>query len=238
MTDVFESWRFWVRSLCVVALGVTAAAQAPLEFEVASIKRNTTNTVMPGPVSSVTSGQYWMSNVTAGTIILRGYPVDRPMDMLNLPDWVSGERYDILAKGKPGATADEQQRMWRALLADRFKLQAHYETRTQQGYHLVFARADRRLGSQLQPSSLDCTQSQPPINRETVAQAKGAAAFAMQRCSFMMVARAPLQPGRSRQRRPGLDSRRLVEHRPARCGPAHEAIRVRAASGRRSHHRE
>jgi uncharacterized protein (TIGR03435 family) len=47
--------------------------------------------------------------------------------------------------------------MWRTLLADRMKLAAHYETREQASYDLVFARSDKRLGPGLKPASIDCS---------------------------------------------------------------------------------
>jgi uncharacterized protein (TIGR03435 family) len=54
--------------------------------------------------------------------------------------------------------------MWRALLADRMKLAAHYETRERPSYNLVFARSDHRLGAGVKPSTLDCTQPQQPAS--------------------------------------------------------------------------
>jgi uncharacterized protein (TIGR03435 family) len=46
--------------------------------------------------------------------------------------------------------------MVRALLADRFKLVAHIETREQPAFDLVLARSDGRLGPGLKPSEIDC----------------------------------------------------------------------------------
>ena len=43
-----------------------------------------------------------------------------------------------------------------ALLADRFKLKVHRETRELPVYALVMARPDRTLGPKLAPASLDC----------------------------------------------------------------------------------
>ena|SRR5688572_14978413 len=52
--------------------------------------------------------------------------------------------------------------MWRTLLADRMKLSAHYDIKELQSYELVLARADGKLGPNLRPSRLDCTQPQAP----------------------------------------------------------------------------
>jgi len=53
--------------------------------------------------------------------------------------------------------------MLRAMLADRFKLVVHAETKEQPIYALVLARADGRLGPQMKPSTVDCT---PPTTPE------------------------------------------------------------------------
>jgi uncharacterized protein (TIGR03435 family) len=181
-------WRFGVSSLCVLAaLGVTSAAQAPLEFEVASIKRNTTNTFASGPPPNPASGQVSMTNVPVQTIVLRAYPLQTvPAQVVGLPDWARSENYDVIAKGKPGATADEQQQMWKALLAERMKLAAHYETRELPGYNLVFARSDKRLGPDLNPSTLDCTKPPGPLNLSGQPDQKTVEAMAMSRCGTLM----------------------------------------------------
>ena len=46
--------------------------------------------------------------------------------------------------------------MLRTLLADRFKLAMHMETKELPIYALVVARADGKLGPRLHPSSIDC----------------------------------------------------------------------------------
>src|SRR5437870_5930994 len=58
----------------------------------------------------------------------------------------------------PPGTFTPQQRaaMIRALLADRFKLKTHMETRELPAYTLVHARSDKKLGLALRPTTLDC----------------------------------------------------------------------------------
>lgn len=45
-----------------------------------------------------------------------------------LPKWVSTDAFDIQAKAEGNATQDQMRAMLRALLGDRFKLAAHFET--------------------------------------------------------------------------------------------------------------
>jgi uncharacterized protein (TIGR03435 family) len=159
----FASWRLGVGSLCLFsALCVTTAAQVPLEFEVASFKVHS-----PDPGGSFSSsmrtlpnGQIVMTNMTVRTIIGRAYPSRGSTQVLGLPSWTENEHYDVIVKANRPVSPDEQQEMWRALLADRMKLQAHYEPREEASFDLVFARADRRLGPSMKPST--CTPPPAP----------------------------------------------------------------------------
>ena len=76
-----------------------------------------------------------------------------------MPDWATSARFDITAKVTPGtgnASSDQSPAMMQALLADRFKLKTHYETREFPAYELVMDRSDGTLGPQMKPSDVDC----------------------------------------------------------------------------------
>jgi uncharacterized protein (TIGR03435 family) len=172
--------------LLIAALVLSVAAQ-DLEFEVASIKRNTSTGLPFGQPPDPATGEVRMIQVPLRNLILQAYPLPTlPIQIVNLPSWAD-ERYDVIAKGKPRATAVERQQMWRTLLADRMKLAAHYETREQASYDLVFARADKRLGPAIKPSSLDCSGGPPS---ERMPAPAGAAAFrdaTLNRCGAFFV---------------------------------------------------
>ena len=106
--------------------------------------------------------------------------------VIGAPSWTDSERYDVIAKGKSGATPAEQQQMWRALLAERMKLTAHYEARERPSYNLVFARSDRKLGSGLKPSTLDCTQPAQPASPPPGTDPR---TFALNRCNSFWIER-------------------------------------------------
>jgi uncharacterized protein (TIGR03435 family) len=55
--------------------------------------------------------------------------------------------------------------MVRALLADRFKLKTHLETRDGPIYALVVARPDAKLGPRMSPATFDCTSWLAARNR-------------------------------------------------------------------------
>jgi len=61
------------------------------------------------------------------------------------PDWLREARYDIVAKAPAGAAADQLPAMMRALLAERFKLRVHHETRDIPALSLVVGKDGPKL---------------------------------------------------------------------------------------------
>jgi uncharacterized protein (TIGR03435 family) len=150
--------------LCLLLLSASAIlGQSPTEprFEVASVKRNVSgesdrmSLFLPG-------GRFVATNTPPLSLILNGYGIQR-FQLVGAPDWLETERYDINAVAEGGSgppptvvLADGHREMLRALLADRFKLVTHQETRMLPGHALVRERPDGKLGPQLKPVSVDC----------------------------------------------------------------------------------
>ncbi len=61
------------------------------------------------------------------------------------PDWLSSERFDILAVMPAEQTNDQIPEMLQALLEERFKLKTHDETKEMQIYRLVVAKDGAKL---------------------------------------------------------------------------------------------
>ena len=149
-----------VRALATVAIACLATqvalAQAPLSFEVASVRLNT---AMP-PLTSGTqirSEQFESIAIPLISIITRAYGVTR---IEGAPEWVRSERYDIRAKAPKPSSQQEMLQMLQTLLAERFKLKAHSETRVVDIYGLVFARPDQTMGPGIRPVKVDCETNQ------------------------------------------------------------------------------
>jgi uncharacterized protein (TIGR03435 family) len=121
----------------IIALSALLAASAfaqnaaPPAFEVASVKineqfrqddRSTWQTALQTPGDKLT-----MRNLTMRTILAWAYNVQWPQ--IAGPAWIDSGRYDIFAKASKAATEDEMRPMLQTLLAERFKLQFHRETR-------------------------------------------------------------------------------------------------------------
>ncbi len=87
-------------------------------------------------------------------VILNAYRLQR-YQLAGGSDWINTTRFDIVAKEPDGLPPSN--RMMHALLADRFKLRVHTETRQMPVYALVQG-TDRRLGPQLQVAAPDSTR--------------------------------------------------------------------------------
>jgi len=136
-------------------LGQTPADQKPFAFEVATVKANASGG--RGVVISGTPSEFITRNTPLARII--GYALKvRDDQMMGLPAWTHTERFDITGKYSAGSRPSSAQvaQMVRGLLADRFKLQTHTETREGATFALVLARRDGRLGPNLTPHAFDC----------------------------------------------------------------------------------
>lgn len=120
---------WWFGFLAGSALAQSPAAPA---FEVASVKVNELyrqDDRMTWRQSIESShGNLTMRNVNMRMMVAWAWDVQRPL--VTGPDWIDGGRFDVVAKAGREAEQDEVRQMLRTLLADRFKLEVHRETRT------------------------------------------------------------------------------------------------------------
>jgi uncharacterized protein (TIGR03435 family) len=126
------------RIACYVCLAVVAGAQAPPAFEAASIKPTH---YQGGPLrvtSRVDADGINFSNTTLKACIQRAYGV-KPYQVTG-PDWIGTERYNIVAKASGPAPEAALLLMLQTLLADRFKLVFHRESKEMPVYALVGAK--------------------------------------------------------------------------------------------------
>lgn len=132
----------------MTALAAAGRAQpATVSFEVASVKSNSS----PDPAAfEITPGRLSIRNTDLGHPIMRAYGLsERNFASVGgyLP--VLTGRYDIDARAAQPAGPAEMMRMLQVLLADRFRLAMHRETREVNGYALLVDRrpeASRALG--------------------------------------------------------------------------------------------
>jgi uncharacterized protein (TIGR03435 family) len=130
-----------IRSLVALILcaALALAADAPSAFEVASIRPSNggQETVDLGP-SSVT-----MRNMRLTGAIRWAYNV---LDVqVTGPDWLNSTRFDIAAKTAMPLKEPEMRMMMQTLLADRFKLQLHRQTKEISAMVLTVAKGGHKL---------------------------------------------------------------------------------------------
>jgi hypothetical protein len=104
--------------------------QRPLTFDVTSVKPNTSGE--QGGSSKAQPGRYLGLNVTLKRAVGLAY---RPVqEFVGGPDWINTDRFDIEGSVEGTPTQDQMLEMLRSLLADRFKLAVHRETRQMPAY--------------------------------------------------------------------------------------------------------
>jgi uncharacterized protein (TIGR03435 family) len=158
--DLFTS--FWIRAAW--ALGSFGAAglcaQAPQQnagttlpsFEVASVKAHDASQDMA--LRSISPADLARGDAGAGgRFVLRGYTLTRLLmkafdlqpDQVGGPKWLNEDRFDVFANAPAGATPDQYPPMFQNLLAERFKLQFHFETPITSVYELSAAPEGAKL---------------------------------------------------------------------------------------------
>ncbi len=131
-------------TLLTIALAFAAAAQT---FDAASIRAD--NSGKRG--SSIVGGGGAAGRLTFDNTSLRdcitfayGIPDGREYE-LSGPGWLADAMFDIVATFRPGTLRPAIQAMTQRMLADRFGLQVHYETKDLQTYVLTVAKGGPKL---------------------------------------------------------------------------------------------
>ncbi len=139
---------------------VPQAAAAPLQFEVASVKPVPDlppgSAVLPGSVilPRVDDPQrfravYWLNGPLG--MLEWAYGV-REFQVLGAPAWLGRERFEIQARAEHPSSEGQIKQMVQALLADRFDLKLHRETREISVYALVVGRNGPKLADAKGPA--------------------------------------------------------------------------------------
>lgn len=147
-------------------------------FDVSSIKKTDSGDtrwnyqMQPG-------GRFRATRVSLVNLISIAYGSPFPLPSFLVsggPSWATAERFDVLTKADGNPTQEQVPLMLRGLLADRFKLTVHRETRVREIFVLNMARSDKRLGPELRPTGLDCSlkgDTPPPLATATSQQLCG-----------------------------------------------------------------
>lgn len=138
-----------MKSRAAVFLAVFSWASLPIlaqtadrpAFEVAAIKPN--HSASTHAHSDADHGRLSIVNWTLKRLIARAYDVRE--DQISGPSWLAAERFDIVAKAGSEADGPAIAQMLQSLLADRFKIELHRDTKEERVYALVVAKGGAKL---------------------------------------------------------------------------------------------
>jgi len=102
-----------------------ATDPAPLAVEVVSVKPNKSAT---GVTMGIPGGRVRLIGITVRQLLVRAYRV-QPFEIIGGPNWISTDRFDVIAKASEAATLVEINSILRALIAERFGLVARVKQR-------------------------------------------------------------------------------------------------------------
>jgi uncharacterized protein (TIGR03435 family) len=145
----------------VVAGPVSAQTDSRPAFAVATIKKNTTGDGARG-MRLQPGGRLVVLNQPLRQLITFAYGL-QPQQLAGGPSWIDTDRFDITAQAEgnisptpPGGPPGPAQLMMQRLLAERFGLVVHTESRELPVYALTVARRDGQLGPRIKPAATDC----------------------------------------------------------------------------------
>lgn len=157
-----------MRTVFITAIGVLVATSGPATaghylpqspaFEVASVKPHPADQIQPSSMVAEPGGRFTARNIPLRFVIRTAYQIQDDQ-IVDGPSWLSSDRFDITAKAEDGASPADLAPMLQALLADRFKLIFHRETRELPTFELLLARPDGALGPRMKRN--DCV---PDLN--------------------------------------------------------------------------
>jgi uncharacterized protein (TIGR03435 family) len=125
-----------------IRVGAETPARQSVAFDAAIVKRNMSGT--SGWSSDSTNGLLRITNATMQSLITYAFDV-RDFQISGGPGWLTADRYDITGKPENGAHDAQMKEMLRTLLAERFQLQTHRETKNGSVYALVVAKSGMKL---------------------------------------------------------------------------------------------
>lgn len=194
------------------------AAGTKKSFDVTSVKLDKsgepahTNVPMaPNAPYPPTGGLFSATNFRLQTYLawaygLRGYEALRLFDQY--PAWALTDHFDIEARADGTPTKPEMQLMMQSLLADRFKLKVHRESRQGQVFALILSKPGK-TGMQLKPH-LDDESCSTPLSPP----APGAAAGNPTPCGVIVATEGSV-PGRERLGARSVTIEQIAEYLPA-----------------------
>ena len=134
--------------LCRVSwIGLLAALPVlgQVAFEAVSVKPAAQVEGLVEPIKESTPGRITIRNYVVKKLIMDAYQLTRYQ--VEGPPWIERERFDIIATKPKGTTGEQEREMVQRLLAERFHVVQHRETRQLASYVLLPGKDTSKLHS-------------------------------------------------------------------------------------------
>jgi uncharacterized protein (TIGR03435 family) len=133
-----------VALLSAAAFGQSPATPPPPAFDIADVHVSvkSPNANMSG--GFLRGGRYEIRKATMVDLVRMAYSVE-PDKVLGGPSWLETDRFDVIAKAPQATPPDSVKLMLQNLLADRFKLVVHKDTKPLSGYALTVGKGKPKM---------------------------------------------------------------------------------------------
>jgi uncharacterized protein (TIGR03435 family) len=132
----------------------TTAAASP-KFDIADVHVSPHRAFVLGTDGYVRGDRYTFHQATLLNLIATAYHLDAAQ-VLGGPAWLESDRFDIVAKIPAGTRREALPRMLRSLLADRFQLQVHDESRDSSAFVLSAGKGPNKMSQSEDAPEADC----------------------------------------------------------------------------------
>ncbi len=150
--------------LCIFAIApAVATAQTPKSpaFDIADVHASphATNYFMQG--GTMRGGRFEIHKATMVDLVSMAFGVESEF-VLGGPAWIETDHFDIIAKAPRDTSQDDAIKMLQALLADRFKLALHKDTKPTEAFVLSLGKGKHKLKEAQGSGASDCQSPGPP----------------------------------------------------------------------------
>jgi uncharacterized protein (TIGR03435 family) len=137
-------------TLSLTLMAASAFGQdAGAHFEVASVRPAAPQTGITARMfrqdGAPGTGHISYTNIALKDLVIKAYGLDYWYYQLSEPDWFDQVKFDVVVKLDPSSTPKQLEVMLQNLLAERFGMVVHHETRQLPMYELVVAKGGPKL---------------------------------------------------------------------------------------------
>jgi uncharacterized protein (TIGR03435 family) len=149
--------------LSIPAFGQSSPASSTFEIADVRVGDRQVNIAVTG--NAIRDGRYELHNATMVDLIRIAHGVDAEK-VMGGPSWLELDRYTVIAKAPAGTSVENARIMLRALLADRFTLVVHQDTRPLTAFVMTVAGGKPKMKEAAGGAPPGCQPAPPPQQPE------------------------------------------------------------------------